>query len=221
MSKKNTNVFIKKIFKQKNKYKITIRINDRNQIFFTKSIFENSLKNILAAITIISVFRDTRLLNKDIFYRFNVPNGRGDISKIKTNKKVIKFIDESYNANPLSVNSALKNFDLIKQDSSKKHLILGDMLQLGKHSQRLHEKLAKNINASKIDYVYVYGNEVKRTYNKISLKKRGSILRGKNEIISLIKNNINNNDYLMIKGSNSTGLNKIAKNLKKGILNAL
>ncbi len=221
LSKKSTNVYIKKIFKEKNNYKIIIRINDRDQIFFLKSIFENSLRNILAALTVVSIFRDTRILNKNIFYKSEVPKGRGDISKITINKKVIKFIDESYNANPLSVNSALKNFDLIKQDSSKKHLILGDMLQLGKHSQRLHEKLAKNINASKIDYVYVYGNEVKRTYNKISLKKRGSILRGKNEIISLIKNNINNNDYLMIKGSNSTGLNKLATNLKKGNLDAL
>ena len=48
-----------------------------------------------------------------------------------------------------------------------------------------------------------------------------SILKNKNEIISLIKNNINNNDYLMIKGSNSTGLYKLANNLKKGNLHAL
>ena len=51
--------------------------------------------------------------------------------------------------------------------------------------------------------------------------KKGSILKNKNEIISLIKNNINNNDYLMIKGSNSTGLYRLANNLKKGNLHAL
>ena len=45
--------------------------------------------------------------------------------------------------------------------------------------------------------------------------------KDKFEIINLIKNNINNNDYLMIKGSNSTGLNIIANNLKKGNINAL
>ena len=56
---------------------------------------------------------------------------------------------------------------------------------------------------------------------KIIPKKRGSILKGRNEIISLIKNNIKNNDYLMIKGSNLTGLHRIANNLKKGNLNAL
>ena len=34
----------------------------------------------------------------------------------------------------------------------------------------------------------------------------------------MIKNNINNNDYLMIKGSNSTGLNKITNDIKTGKL---
>ena len=87
------------------------KIWSRDKTFFTQSIFENRLKNILAAITVISALRSTDLLNKDIFYKFNVPNGRGDISKIQTNKKIIKFIDESYNANPLSVNSAIKNYD--------------------------------------------------------------------------------------------------------------
>jgi len=37
----------------------------------------------------------------------------------------------------------------------------------------------------------------------------------------LINNNLNNNDYLMIKGSNSTGLHKITNNLKQRSVNAL
>ena len=34
------------------------------------------------------------------------------------------------------------------------------------------------------------------------------------QIIDLIKNHFNNNDYLMIKASNATGFNKIVNNLK-------
>ena len=41
-------------------------------------------------------------------------------------------MDESYNSNPLSLKSALKNFDMIKVDNSKKHLVLGDMLEVRK-----------------------------------------------------------------------------------------
>ena len=41
------------------------------------------------------------------------------------------------------------------------------------------------------------------------------------QIINLIKNNINNNDYLMIKGSNATGLHKLTGGLKKERKNVL
>ena len=51
--------------------------------------------------------------------------------------------------------------------------------------------------------------------------KKGLILKNKSQITDLIKNNINNNDYLMIKGSNSTGLNKLTNNIKTGKINAL
>ena len=221
LNKRNANVHIKKITELKNKFRILININKKKKNFFVKSIFESNLKNILAAMAVISIFKDISKLNKNIFYNFKTPRGRGDISKIRVKRKVIKFIDESYNANPLSVHSAIKNFNLIKKDLGKKNLILGDMLELGKHSKKLHEKLANVINASKIDNVYVYGNNIKHTFKKITQKKRGLILKDKNEIIDLIKNNINNNDYLMIKGSNSTGLHKLVSNLKKGNLHAL
>ena len=59
------------------------------------------------------------------------------------------------------------------------------------------------------------------TYNKLNKSKKGLVLKNKSEIINLIKSNINNNDYLMIKGSNSTGLNKITNDIKTGKINAL
>ena len=55
----------------------------------------------------------------------------------------------------------------------------------------------------------------------IDRKKRGRILRDKNEIYHLIKNDLNNNDHLMIKASNSTGLNSVALNIKKGKIYAV
>ena len=46
--------------------------------------------------------------------------------------------------------------------------------------------------------------------------KKAQILDNKLGIIDLITKNLNHNDYLMIKGSNSTGLNNISKKLKLG-----
>ena len=94
------------------------------------------------------------------------------------------------------------------------------MLELGKYSKKLHIEAAHFINKTKIDKVYVYGKDVIETFNKIRPQKRGKILNSKKDILNFIKNDIKNGEYLMIKGSNSTGLNKISQNLKRGKLNA-
>ena len=46
---------------------------------------------------------------------------------------------------------------------------------------------------------------------KVLKKQRGRVLRNTSDIFDLIVRDLNNNDYLMIKGSNSTGLNKIVR----------
>ena len=218
---KNANVRLDYIRKIKDKFIVSIIINNKKKCFFIDNVFENNIKNILAAVTIISVFKEIKSLNKNIFFKNKIVEGRGDISLIRINNKNIFLIDESYNSNPLSVSSAINNFDKIEVDGNKKHLILGDMLELGKHSKNLHIGLSKIINKSSVNNVHVFGKDVKYTYKDISKHKKGLILNEKSEIINLIKNKINNNDYLMIKGSNSTGLNKLTNELKNKEINAL
>ncbi len=216
---KKANIRFKYIKKENYKFKISVIVNNRNKYFYISSNYKNFIKNLLATIAIISIFEDPLKLSKNIFYNFNVPKGRGDISKIKFKKKNIYLVDESYNSNPLSLKSAIENFDLIKT-KNKKHVILGDMLELGKHSKALHRQITPVINLTSINQVNVYGNHIKETYKNISSAKKGLILKASSQINDLIKSKLNNNDYLMIKGSNSTGLNKFANKLKK-IKNAL
>ena len=219
--KKNVNVKLNFIEKDGQKYKVFINVGVKKIYFYIRSNFENDIKNLLASLTVIGIFRNICKLNKNIFYNHKKLEGRGDISKIKINKKNIYLIDESYNSNPLSLKSAIKNFDLLKVKNSKKHLILGDMLELGQHSKKLHAKFSAIINKTSIDYVNVIGKNITETYKNINKNKKGLILKKNSQIINLIKNDINNNDYLMIKGSNSTGLHKLTKELKVGKINAL
>jgi murE/murF fusion protein len=203
------------------KYKIFITINNTNKFFYLNTCFESDIKNLLASIVAISIYKNIDKIDCNFFYSNKIPIGRGDISEIKLLKKKFYLIDQSYNSNPLSLNSALKNFNMIKLNDTKKHLILGDMLELGKHSKKLHKEVAKNINKTSIKNVNVIGKHMSEAYKILHNNKKGIVLKNHSEIINLIKNNINNNDYLMIKGSNSTGLNKLTNDIKLGKINAL
>ncbi len=214
---KSSMIRLKKIKKIKNKYELIISINGMSASFFSHNINNNHLYNILATLGSINLFSNVKRLKKNVFLNFKTPSGRGDISKIKLRKKIFFLVDESYNSNPLSLKTAIENYDRIESKNSKKILILGDMLELGKHSIKQHKLISKIVNKSKINQVYVIGKYIKETFKGLKPDKRGKILNNNFDIIDLINKNLNNNDYLMIKGSNSTGLNRITANLKKRI----
>jgi len=212
---KYSNIKLISIKKNGSKFKAIIQINSIKTYFFISNDFKNNILNTLAALAVMSIYFDISKLDKNIFINFKTPVGRGDISKLRINKKKINFIDESYNSNPLSLESAILNYDKIDSKNSKKYLLLGDMLELGKHSKILHKSIGAIINQTKIDKVFVKGREVITTFNSIKTSKKGKIFKQNSEIIDLIKNELNNNDYLMIKASNATGFNKFANNLKE------
>ena len=150
------------------------------------------------------------------FKNIKPSDGRGKIHNIQRYNKSFKLIDESYNANPLSVVNAIRNFNLIKKKKFKKYLFLGDMLELGRKSEILHKGLSKVINNSDIDKVFIQGTKILATYRNIDIKKRGNIFQQEEDVDFALKNIIANNDYLMIKGSNATGLNNLSKRIIKG-----
>ena len=202
------------IKRKSSNYKIKVKIKNLKKDFLISNNFENNIYNILAALAIMSIYLNISQLDKEIFLNFKTPEGRGNLSKIKINNKNINLIDESYNSNPLSLKSAILNYNKIDSKKSKKYLLIGDMLELGTHSKKLHESIVPVINKAKIDKVFIKGNKVVHIFDKLSKSKKGRILYSKSQIIELIKNDLNNNDYLMIKASNATGFNKIVKELK-------
>jgi len=215
--KKKSDIFLLGIKKVKNYFRL--EINVRNKIFFfdTKYSTDNFINNILACISVLSVLNlDLNNMEKK-FTNFAIPSGRGDINVVKKFKKRFKFIDESYNANPLSMSSAIKNMDFYKRKkNAKKLVLLGDMLELGKKSKKLHKELSTVINRSDIDKVFVYGKYIRETYNYLLTNKKGKAFDNLKEAYSHFGKIIRNNDLLMVKGSNATGLNRFSKNIKRG-----
>ncbi len=215
--KKKTDIYLLGIKKIKNFF--ILKINIKNKIFYFKTRYstDSFINNLLACISVIFI------LNLDIkkmstkFVNFEIPEGRGDISVVKKFNKKFKFIDESYNANPLSMISAIKNMSYFsKSKCHRKFAFFGDMLELGKNSQKLHRSLSTTINKSGIDKVFVHGNYIEETFNSLSRNKKGKIFKNLDEAYSHFGKILHNNDLLMVKGSNATGLNQFSKNIKKG-----
>ncbi len=207
------NIFIHKIKNIKNKCIINIKVKNEIKSFLISKNLSKFKENILAVISIISNYFEIKKLNRNLFLGFDIPKSRGSIISYKKGFKKIMIVDESYNSNPLSFKFALERFDSTYKDTNKKFLLIGNMLELGKYSENLHTIIAKYVNKSKICKTYVYGNYTKHTFNKLKPQIRGKILNNKMDILNLIKKDLPNNSILMIKGSNSTGLNKIIKNL--------
>ena len=95
------------------------------------------------------------------------------------------------------------------------------MLELGKKSEIYHKNLSYFINKSDIDKLFIYGKSAFKTYQKTYKAKQGNILQNINDFDDIFSNLINKNDYLMVKGSNATGLNGLSKKIIIGAKRAL
>ena len=220
--KKKSDIFLLGVKKIKNYFRL--KINVKNKIFYfnTKYSTNNFINNVLACISTLSVLNLNLNKMKKKFISFKIPEGRGDIKLVKKFNKRFKFIDESYNANPLSMMSAIKNMNYYNGNKNHRKLVfLGDMLELGKKSKRLHRALSVVINRSNINKVFVCGKHIKETFNYLSANKKGKIFKNLKEAYDHFGKILHNHDLLMVKGSNATGLNQFSKNIKKGQISAI
>ena len=193
---------------------LTIKIKEKIFKIKIKNINFYNVLSSLALLDELNLNLNTIINN---FKNYDQSEGRGKIHNIKRYKKNFKLIDESYNANPISVKNAIQKLGSIKKQKFKKYLLLGDMLELGQKSEILHKKLSKVINNSDIDKVFIKGNKTLTTYRYIHKEKRGNIFQEEEDVDFTFNNIIANNDYLMIKGSNATNLNNLSKRMIKGI----
>ncbi len=210
---KKSDIRLIKIIKKNNILRVFISFNKKKIDFEIRDL---NISNVLSSIAVLNELKIDILKIKKKFIFLESPEGRGKKYQISRYKKKFKLIDESYNANPLSVKNAINKFNLIKKEKFKKYLILGDMLELGNRSEKYHKELSKVINNSDIDKVFVKGKKTIFTYKRLNKNKRGNILQNNEDIDLSLSKMISNNDYLMIKGSNATGLNNFSKKMIKG-----
>ena len=112
------------------------------------------------------------------------------------------IIDDTYNCNPGSLKAALELLSAFDEKYDK-YAILGDMLELGDESARLHGGMGDVIDFSKFTGTYLLGDEMKNLYE--NLKSKGikcSHYDDRDELLNDLKQITRENSIMLFKASN-------------------
>lgn len=124
-------------------------------------------------------------------------NNRSELAITKFNKLII----DAYNANPTSMDAALRNFN--DMNIEPKMVIIGDMGELGDVSAEEHQKIADFLKSSDIKKVWLVGEEFGKT--ECCFRK----FRNVEEVMETISKNRPEGFCILIKGSHSTKLYRL------------
>ncbi|MGI9514308.1 MAG: UDP-N-acetylmuramoylalanyl-D-glutamyl-2,6-diaminopimelate--D-alanyl-D-alanine ligase [Anderseniella sp.] len=134
--------------------------------------------------------------------RIAPPSGRGVRHSLNADGFEVTVIDESYNANPASMRAALEMLGASQPSGRGRRLaVLGDMLELGEHSDRLHLELADPLQAAEVDQVFACGPAMNALWQKLPAAVRGAYAPSSQDLIVPLLEAIQANDVIMIKGS--------------------
>ncbi len=122
-------------------------------------------------------------------------------------------IDESYNANPASMRAALGLLGAIPTDGRRRIAVLGDMLELGSHSAKLHKELAKPIADTGVDKVFLAGPEIKILAESLPDTVDKVYTEDAAALAPLLVKAVRPGDVIMIKSSNGIGFSRLVKAL--------
>jgi len=120
------------------KQKVIFSLNQKDFSLNTLGFF--NVYNALASFVVCRLFGFSYEELKVSLKKFKFPPQRLEIKEIKG----ITFIDDTYNANPGSLNEALNVLERLKA-KNRKIVVLGDMLELGKEAEKFHYQLGIRI----------------------------------------------------------------------------
>jgi UDP-N-acetylmuramoyl-tripeptide--D-alanyl-D-alanine ligase len=140
--------------------------------------------------------------------------GRGQTSVVHAPGGAFTLIDESYNANPLSMAAGFRSLGAKPvSPGGRRVVVLTDMLELGDQSRALHEGLAGPIEAAGLDLVHTAGPEMKRLHDALPASRRGEWRETAAELAAEAAALAGPGDIVMVKGSNGSKASLVAKAL--------
>ncbi|WP_343562357.1 UDP-N-acetylmuramoyl-tripeptide--D-alanyl-D-alanine ligase [Kiloniella sp. b19] len=144
-------------------------------------------------------------------------SGRGERSTLALpqGKGTVHLIDESYNANPASVRAMLKMLGEQKPAGTGRRIaVLGDMLELGRDSERFHGELSEPVMENSIDAVYACGSQMQALKKSLSNDLVVVHEASSTELTSRLLPDLQDGDIIAVKGSLGSRMAVVVEALK-------
>ncbi|HEX8622628.1 MAG TPA: UDP-N-acetylmuramoyl-tripeptide--D-alanyl-D-alanine ligase [Allosphingosinicella sp.] len=141
--------------------------------------------------------------------------GRGERRRIRLDGGEALLIDESYNANPASMEATLKTFGALPV-AGRRLAVLGAMRELGDSSDGFHAGLAGPVEAAGVDLAILVGEEMAPLAIALGAKAKIAHVPDTATAIDLARREARPGDAILVKGSNSIGLAALVEALAGG-----
>lgn len=191
---------------------IEARWHGREIAFSLSHTGRHQAVNTLAALLLLEALEvdlDTSLAALE---SFETLDGRGKVVARAVRGGEITVIDESYNANPVSMRATLQSLGE-QAAGGRKIAVLTDMLELGADAAAQHAGLAGALAAAGVARVFLAGPLMKSLWDVLPEAARGAWRETAAELAPEVLNAVRAGDVVMIKGSNGSKAGLIAKAL--------
>lgn len=139
--------------------------------------------------------------------------GRGAAKQVAIPGGSFLLIDESYNANPISMKAGFRSLGARSDVTGRRIVALTDMLELGDHSEALHAGLAEAIENAGIDLVFTAGKAMQALDRALPAERRGGWAADAAALAPVVTAAVRPGDVVMVKGSNGSRASLVAKAL--------
>ncbi|PJA98007.1 MAG: hypothetical protein CO128_09620 [Ignavibacteriales bacterium CG_4_9_14_3_um_filter_30_11] len=192
---------------------VKIKKGNRNYIITIPFYGKHYTNNFLSVAAVALELGITKSQLEKGINKYNPADKRFNVKKIKNSI----LINDTYNANPDSTTFALKTMSDFGKNKNK-IFVFGDMLELGKDSVILHEKLSSVIIKEKINEVITIGKYTKHLHKCLKNKKNISNHFSKKEDLQKYLNQKDfNNSVVLVKGSRGMKMEQYYKIIEEGL----
>jgi UDP-N-acetylmuramoyl-tripeptide--D-alanyl-D-alanine ligase len=131
---------------------------------------------------------------------FEALEGRGAERRVTIEGGAFTLVDESYNANPVSMSAALATLGA-RPGRGRKIVALTDMLELGDEAMLAHAALAGPIEAAGVDQVFCAGPLMEALWRALPPTRQGGYALCAAELAPRLAATVEPGDVVMVKGS--------------------